>query len=130
VIRTLKIITLVLVAGGAVAMVRYSGVWREGITAMVFVCVPMFLLCAATALGRHIGVVIFTLCAALFSIYAGVSSYYDAFWSDHRTDINGIVMIYVPAFQGAIGLLVLIVAFVESTIYKRKNLHYEQGQSR
>ena len=117
-IRTLKIITLVALVGGAVATVRYSGVWREfgksqGVLSVLYICSPLFLFWAATALGRHTIPIVLTLCATLFTIYVGISGYYEAFWSDHRSDINGLYLIYVPAVQGVIGLLTLTGAFID-----------------
>ena len=125
-IRALKITTLVALIGGAAATVRYSGVWRDlpklqGVIGVLFVCSPLFLFWAAAALGRHAVPIALTLCAALFAICAGISGYHDAFWSDHRSDINGIVLIYVPAVQGVIGLLALVGGFVDWLIYRRRH---------
>ena len=124
-IRTLKITTLIALIGGAAATVRYSGVWRDlpkfqGVIGILFVCSPLFLFWAATALGRHAVPIMLTLGAALFAIYVGISGYYDAFWSDHRSDINGIVLIYVPAVQGVIGLIALVGAFVDWSVHRQR----------
>jgi hypothetical protein len=87
---------------------------------VVLTCSPLLLFWLATALGRRLMSVVLTLGAALFAIYIGITGYYEAFWSDHRSDINGIVLIYVPAIQAVIGLLALVGSFIDWLIYRHE----------
>jgi len=115
-IRALKLVAIALMAAGVVGTAVFSGIWTIPLT-----CSPFLLFGAATAFGQYRLSIICTIVALLFAVAYGIHSYYEAFWVHQHGEADGVAIIVVPLLQAAVALIVLIIAFSEWLVHKRRN---------